>query len=406
MVMEVQPQRHVRPPQTRANRPEVITSRGRIIGYHEAGKGIREISRLLSISRDTVRLWVRRYEEEGHVLTRPRPGRPRDTTPAADQQIQRAAERAPLSTAVLMEVQPQRHVRPPQTRANRPEVITSRGRIIGYHEAGKGIREISRLLSISRDTVRLWVRRYEEEGHVLTRPRPGRPRDTTPAADQQIQRAAERAPLSTALCLALQDRLEKVEKEVQSLKGENLALKLVLEEKKTFASVVKDGEVEVDSWKVVAASATKCTLKRHSAVDLNNRFSTLSDECEEGTSNTTSATPSVSVERGSSAVPPIPIIPPPPTSNLELSLTVLPLHLAAQRISLSVSSVNSQHFRAIGRLPPHCYIKLVPLWRALDDTASEYSGLASGPFSWPQREQEYSQNTLVSKKFSRQLWND
>ncbi|KAG7170984.1 hypothetical protein Hamer_G012558 [Homarus americanus] len=103
------------------------------------------------------------------------------------------------------------------------------------------------------------------------------------------------------LCLALQDRLEKVEKEVQSLKGENLALKLVLEEKKTLASVVKDGEVEVDSWKVVAASATKCTIKRHSAVDLNNRFSTLSDECEEGASNTTSATPSVSVERGSSA---------------------------------------------------------------------------------------------------------
>ncbi|KAG7163782.1 hypothetical protein Hamer_G026048 [Homarus americanus] len=61
------------------------------------------------------------------------------------------------------------------------------------------------------------------------------------------------------LCLALQDRLEKVEKEVQSLKGENLALKLVLEEKKTLASVVKDGEVEVDSWKVVAASATKGT---------------------------------------------------------------------------------------------------------------------------------------------------
>ncbi|KAG7165164.1 hypothetical protein Hamer_G021684 [Homarus americanus] len=102
------------------------------------------------------------------------------------------------------------------------------------------------------------------------------------------------------LCLALQDRLEKVKKEVQSLKGEILDLKLVLE-KKTFASVVKDGEVEVDSWKVVAASATKCTLKRHSAVDLNNRFSTLSDECEEGASNTTSATPSVSEERGSSA---------------------------------------------------------------------------------------------------------
>ncbi|KAG7159577.1 putative Helix-turn-helix domain-containing protein 2 [Homarus americanus] len=100
LVMEVQPQRHVRPPRTRANRPEVITSCGRIIGYHEAGKGLQEISRLLGISRDTVRLWVRRHEEEGHVLTRPRPGRPRVTTPAADQQIQRAADGAPLSTTV------------------------------------------------------------------------------------------------------------------------------------------------------------------------------------------------------------------------------------------------------------------------------------------------------------------
>ncbi|KAG7169798.1 putative helix-turn-helix HTH_28 domain containing protein 3 [Homarus americanus] len=78
-----------------------------------------------------------------------------------------------ITPVTVMEVQPQRHVRPPRTRANRPEVITSRGRIIEYHEAGEGIREISRLLGISRDTVRLWVRRHEEEGHELTRPRPG-----------------------------------------------------------------------------------------------------------------------------------------------------------------------------------------------------------------------------------------
>ncbi|KAG7175931.1 hypothetical protein Hamer_G026227, partial [Homarus americanus] len=109
------------------------------------------------------------------------------------QTIARAGRPSP---APVMEIQPQRHVRPPRTRANRPEVITSRGRIIGYHEAGKGIREN---LSPSWDTVRLWGRRYEEEGHVLTRPRPGRPRVTTPAADQQIQRAAERASLSTAI---------------------------------------------------------------------------------------------------------------------------------------------------------------------------------------------------------------
>ncbi|KAG7158022.1 hypothetical protein Hamer_G014905 [Homarus americanus] len=57
-----------------------------------------------------------------------------------------------------------------------------------------------------RDTVRLWARRYEEEGHVLTRPRLGRPRVTTPAADQQIQRAAERAPLSTAVHVTYRNR--------------------------------------------------------------------------------------------------------------------------------------------------------------------------------------------------------
>ncbi|KAK3896191.1 hypothetical protein Pcinc_000113 [Petrolisthes cinctipes] len=74
-----------------------------------------------------------------------------------------------------------------------------RARIIGYYEAGEGIREISDLLGISRGTVRLWVRIYEEEGHVLTRPRSGGPRITTPAEDQQIIPAAERAPLSSAV---------------------------------------------------------------------------------------------------------------------------------------------------------------------------------------------------------------
>lgn len=98
-----------------------------------------------------------------------------------------------------MEQRPGRSVRPPRTRANRPEVITRRSKIVGYHEAGKSIREISRLLGISRDTVRLWVRRYEAEGHVLTRPRSGQPRITTPDEDDEIRREAERQPLTTAV---------------------------------------------------------------------------------------------------------------------------------------------------------------------------------------------------------------
>ncbi|KAG7172588.1 Nuclear receptor coactivator 5-like 1 [Homarus americanus] len=82
-----------------------------------------------------------------------------------DDQIEQKRE-----TAAVMEVQPQGHMRPPRTRANRPEVITRRTRIVEYHEARKRIREVSRLLGISRDTVRLWVRRHQEEDHVLTRP--------------------------------------------------------------------------------------------------------------------------------------------------------------------------------------------------------------------------------------------
>ncbi|KAG7164391.1 putative winged helix-turn-helix domain containing protein 10 [Homarus americanus] len=102
MVMEIQPQGHMRLPQMRTNWPELITHRTRIVAIHKAGKGIREISHLLGISRDTVRLWVRRHQEDGHMLTRPQTGGTRVTTLEEDQQIRRKAERAPLSTAVYI----------------------------------------------------------------------------------------------------------------------------------------------------------------------------------------------------------------------------------------------------------------------------------------------------------------
>ncbi|KAG7157945.1 hypothetical protein Hamer_G031635, partial [Homarus americanus] len=81
-------------------------------------------------------------------------------------------------------------MRPPRARANWPEVITRHTMIVAYHEAGKGIREINRLLGISRDTVRLW------EGQVLTRPRPGRTRVIMREEDQQIRREAESTTLN------------------------------------------------------------------------------------------------------------------------------------------------------------------------------------------------------------------
>lgn len=49
--------------------------------------------------------------------------------------------------------------------------------------------------------VRLSVRRYEEEGHMPIRSRPQGPIVSTPEEDQHIQSPAERAPLSTAVCI-------------------------------------------------------------------------------------------------------------------------------------------------------------------------------------------------------------
>ncbi|KAG7161293.1 hypothetical protein Hamer_G016363 [Homarus americanus] len=88
--------------------------------------------RLKKVPTVVVSSWVHVVDDaEDVVLLSPR----RAQLP---QTIARAGRPSP---APVMEIQPQRHVRPPRTRANRPEVITSRGRIIGYHEAGKGIRE-------------------------------------------------------------------------------------------------------------------------------------------------------------------------------------------------------------------------------------------------------------------------
>ncbi|KAK3881418.1 hypothetical protein Pcinc_014138 [Petrolisthes cinctipes] len=106
-----------------------------------------------------------------------------------------------------MEVRPRGRARPARTRADRPEVIMRRTLIVGYHAAGKGIREISQLMGISRATVRLWLRRYEAEGHVLTRPRPGRPRVTTNEDDERLRRAVERNPQMTAVTLTREAEL-------------------------------------------------------------------------------------------------------------------------------------------------------------------------------------------------------
>lgn len=106
------------------------------------------------------------------------------------------------------------------------------------------------------------------------------------------------------LCLALQDRLESVEKEFRTLKDENIALRLALEEmkavqNKTYASVVssENGEASSDSasvlkcdkassnnqWVVASSKGTlKCVIRKQQAnLPLTNKFDSLSDNCED-----------------------------------------------------------------------------------------------------------------------------
>ncbi|KAG7162330.1 putative winged helix-turn-helix domain containing protein 14 [Homarus americanus] len=95
-----------------------------------------------------------------------------------------------------------RRLRPPNTRANRLEVIANRSLIVGYYQGATSISEISRLMGISKSTVRRWIKRFEGEGHVETRPRSGRPRVTSPADDARLLHAVRQTPRTTAVtCL-------------------------------------------------------------------------------------------------------------------------------------------------------------------------------------------------------------
>lgn len=92
-----------------------------------------------------------------------------------------------------------RHRREPQ--ANKPAVISQRGMITGRYHANQSISEISRDMGISKNSVKRWILRYEAEGHVNTRPRPGRPRITTPLQDGLLFTAARQSPFKTSITL-------------------------------------------------------------------------------------------------------------------------------------------------------------------------------------------------------------
>ncbi len=65
-------------------------------------------------------------------------------------------------------------------------------------EEGYSIFGISRETGFTRKTVRLWLTRYDAEGHLDVRHGPGRPRATTEEEDASIVARAKETPLTTA----------------------------------------------------------------------------------------------------------------------------------------------------------------------------------------------------------------
>src|SRR5258705_5362748 len=73
-----------------------------------------------------------------------------------------------------------------------------RHKILQLRDEGFSISGISRETGFTRKTVRLWLTRYDAEGHLEVRHGPGRSRATTEAEDASIVARAKETPLTTA----------------------------------------------------------------------------------------------------------------------------------------------------------------------------------------------------------------
>lgn len=78
---------------------------------------------------------------------------------------------------------------------------TSQGKrevIILLHEEGRSNGEIARRLAISKHTVARWIRRHEETGGTVDKPRSGRSKCTTREQDMAISNAIINEPFTPA----------------------------------------------------------------------------------------------------------------------------------------------------------------------------------------------------------------
>lgn len=79
--------------------------------------------------------------------------------------------------------------------------LEKRGEIIGMFKANKSIKEISQEAEVAINTVRLWIKRYNEEYSLVTKSRPGRPRATTATQDREMVNYIKGQPFETAKSL-------------------------------------------------------------------------------------------------------------------------------------------------------------------------------------------------------------
>ena len=69
------------------------------------------------------------------------------------------------------------------------------------HQSDESVTAISQKLGLHRTTVSRWIKRYEQEGDVSTRPKNGRSRVTTVAEDQELVHTSRRNPQKTSIAL-------------------------------------------------------------------------------------------------------------------------------------------------------------------------------------------------------------
>lgn len=76
--------------------------------------------------------------------------------------------------------------------------LQEKGALIGLAQSGLSKREIAEILHCHPNTVKKWIKRYEETLDVTRRVGSGRPSSTTAAEDQMLLDAVRSKPITTA----------------------------------------------------------------------------------------------------------------------------------------------------------------------------------------------------------------